>query len=126
MTSPSVGLDWSVIIPLIFAGIALLITTSVSAWNSVRAKQESRATKTAVEINASTGAAAGAVRDAKLDNITILVNGRYSQVLQELADVKGLLAAATGRESDRVKAELAQGQADEQAARLVMPAPVAS
>lgn len=121
---PPVAIDWSVLIPLIFAGIALLITTSVSAWNSTRAKQESRTTRTTVEQNAAAGAEAGAVRDAKLDNITILVNGRYSLVLQELADVKRQLAAVTGREIDRVAAALAQQAADEQAARVVAPPPV--
>lgn len=96
----AVGLNWSVLIPLIFSGIALLITTSVSAWNSVRAKQ------------------AGAAQDKKLDTITVLVNGRYSKVLQELADVKRILAASTGLESDRKAATVAQTHADDQASRV--------
>lgn len=112
----AVGLDWAVLIPLIFAGIALLITTSVSAWNSTRVKKD-------IRDNAAAGAEAGAVRDRKLDNITVLVNGRYSRVLQELADVKQQLAAVTGREIDRVAAGIAQQHADEQAARVVAPAP---
>lgn len=114
MTPPTVGLDWSVLIPLIFAGIALLITTSVSAWNSTRVKKD-------IRDNAAAGAEAGAVRDRKLDNITVLVNGRYSLVLQELADVKRQLATVTGREIDKVAATLAQQAADEQAARVVAP-----
>jgi predicted nucleic acid-binding Zn-ribbon protein len=114
----AVGLNWAVLIPLIFSGIALLITTSVSAWNSVRAKQESRATKAAVDVNAANGAQAGAERDKKLDTITILVNGRYGQVLQELADVKRILAASTGLESDRTAATVAQTHADDQAGRV--------
>lgn len=113
----AVGLDWAVLIPLIFAGIALLITTSVSAWASVRAKQESRK-------NAAAGAEAGAVRDAKLDHITVLVNGRYSQVLQELADVRHRLATASGLASDHLQAEVAQARADDQAGRVVAAAPL--
>lgn len=112
------AVDWSVIIPLLFAGVALLITTSVSAWGSLRARQESRATKTTVETNAAIGAAAGKSRDDKLDHITILVNGRYSQVLQELAEVKRLLAVATGRVADHVAADQAARAAADQAAKL--------
>lgn len=97
----AVGLNWVVLLPVIFAGIALLINTSVSAWNSIRTKQ------------------AGAVRDAKLDNITVLVNGRYSEVLQELADVKRLLAAATGLARDHANAVTAQERADEQLRRVI-------
>lgn len=110
------SVDWSVLVPLIFAGIALLINTSVSAWKSIRVTKDVRATKTAVERNAVAGAAAGAAREAKLDHISGLVNGRYSQVLQELADVRRQLAAASGREADRIQAAIAQDRADAQAA----------
>jgi hypothetical protein len=114
----AVGLDWTVLLPIIFTGLALLISTSVSAWGSIRAKQGAAATQATVEQNAAAGAAAGAVRDAKLDNITVLVNGRYSQVLQELADVKRLLAASTGTVEDHMKADAAQVRADDQAGRV--------
>lgn len=103
-----VAVDWSVLVPLIFAGIALLITTSVSAWKTVRVQA-------AIKQNAVDGAAAGAAREAKLDHISVLVNGRYSQVLQELADVRRELAAASGLERDRIQAAIAQDRADAQA-----------
>lgn len=118
----AVGVDWAVLIPLIFAGIALLITTSVSAWKSVRATQGIRDTQGTIAQNAAAGAVAGAARDAKLDHITVLVNGRYSQVLQELADVRRLLAAHSGLEADRLKADIAQQQADAQAHRIIAAA----
>lgn len=51
----------------------------------------------------------------KLDNITVLVDGRYSTVLQELADVKQLLAEETGLKSDAGKAVDAQVTANKQA-----------
>lgn len=54
----------------------------------------------------------------KLDEIHILVDGRYSQVLQELADVKQLLAVATGGAVDQRAATIAQQNADAQAARV--------
>lgn len=102
------AVDWSVLIPLLFAGVATLITTSVSAWNSLRTKQEVRATRQTVDEHA----AGAAVRDGKLDRITVLVNGRYSQVLQELADVRYVLAGMSGRAEDQRQAQLAQERAD--------------
>lgn len=50
----------------------------------------------------------------KLDGITLLVDGRYGDVLQELADVKRLLAAQTGSASDHTRAEVAQKDATAQ------------
>jgi hypothetical protein len=61
---------------------------------------------------------ASTARDVKLDRIEILVDGRYSQVLQELADVKRLLAAESGKPSDLVKAQEAQIKADDQKSRV--------
>lgn len=54
----------------------------------------------------------------KLDEIHILVDGRYSQVLQELADVKKLLADATDTAVDKRAAVVAQENADDQASRV--------
>jgi len=62
--------------------------------------------------------AGGVTRDQKLDRIEVLVDGRYSEVLQELADVKKLLAKATGIEADTDRAENAQGAADRQEIRV--------
>lgn len=50
------------------------------------------------------GQAAGAVREAKLDNITVIVNGRYSEVLNELATLKETIAELTGAKADRTAA----------------------
>lgn len=54
----------------------------------------------------------------KLEHIEILVDGRYSEVLQELADVKRLLAKQTGESSDVDRADQAQRRADDQANRV--------
>jgi hypothetical protein len=55
----------------------------------------------------------------KLDKIEILVNGRYNQVLQELADVKKQLAIESGKVVDFIKAGEAQKNADEHSANIV-------
>ena len=57
---------------------------------------------------------------AKETNIAVhetkaLVNGRYGEVLKELAAVKNLLAASTGAHSDQIKADVAQANSDSQA-----------
>ncbi len=54
----------------------------------------------------------------RLEHIEILVDGRYSEVLQELADVKRLLAKQTGEPSDKDRADQAQRRADDQANRV--------
>lgn len=58
------------------------------------------------------------VADAKLDRIEVLVDGRYSKVLQELADVKAMLARETGHQVDSELAVVAQKTADEQEERV--------
>jgi len=60
----------------------------------------------------------GKARDVQLSNIELLVDGRYGKVLQELADMKRLLAEVTGKKIDIAKAEEAQANADEQSARV--------
>lgn len=55
---------------------------------------------------------------AKLENITVLVDGRYSEVLQELATVRALLAQQSGLVSDAIKADHAQKEADDQQTRV--------
>jgi hypothetical protein len=57
-------------------------------------------------------------QNLKLDTITLLVNGRYGDVLQELADVKRILAAESGRKADKESATQAQTRADAQQARV--------
>lgn len=73
---------------------------------------------TTIVQNAEAGAGAGGERDRKLDRIEVLVDGRYSQVLQELADMKKLLADLTGTAVDRAQATIAQATADEQHRRV--------
>lgn len=49
----------------------------------------------------------------RLDNITVLVDGRYGQVLRELAEVKALVAELTGLQDDKDRAELAKKLSDD-------------
>jgi len=52
--------------------------------------------------------------DRKVDNITVLVDGRYGEVLRELADVRGLLAKRSGTQHDIARAASALQDADAQ------------
>jgi hypothetical protein len=79
-----------------------------------------------IRSKAAVGAAAGEQRDLALNRIELLVDGRYSAVLEELAEMKNLLANATGDPMDRAKATLAKGDSDAQAKRVTdanMPPP---
>jgi hypothetical protein len=58
------------------------------------------------------------LQTVKLDHIEILVDGRYSEVLQQLADVRELLAQATGTQGDRDRATTSQTHADQQEQRV--------
>ena len=84
----------------------------------IRVLAETRGVKTEIIKNAATAAISGEHRDRKLERIELLVDGRYGEVLQELADVKALLAAITGKPSDLLKAQIAQTKADEQVSRV--------
>lgn len=59
-------------------------------------------------------------QNKKLDKITVLVDGRYSAVLQEMADLKLAVAKLSGLPADKVRAVDAQKRATEQAARVKM------
>ena len=87
----------------ILVALGALITTIFTAYSAFRAKITAEEVK---EVNKD--------QTKKLDNITVLVDGRYSAVLQELADVKKLLAISTGEKSDDLKADKAQVIADNQ------------
>ena len=95
-------------------GAALVLVIGAIVTGVVTIISALRATKVAVE----TTVIADVKRDEKLDRIEVLVDGRYSQVLQELADVKALLAKATGLPLDEAKAVVAQTTANEQAVRV--------
>lgn len=71
-------------------------------------------------------AAVNVRQDAKLDQITFLVDGRYTSVLHELSDVKRLLAEVTGKPADIKAANKAQTDVDEHAAHVALapPAPL--
>lgn len=92
------------------------IVSIIVALRDTRAKVAE--TKVAVEHNAELGRKAGAARDQKLERIEVLVDGRYSEVLQELADMKLLLAKSTGLRADHDQATSAQQRADSQHARV--------
>lgn len=64
------------------------------------------------------GIEAGQARDHKLNRIETLVDGRYSDVLQELADLKLITANASGLKGDMDRALDAQHKANEQAKRV--------
>jgi len=57
-------------------------------------------------------------QNKQLSNIEVLVDGRYSDVLQELANVKKLLAESSGLPSHKAEAKSAQAKADKQEARV--------
>jgi hypothetical protein len=56
--------------------------------------------------------------DKKVDNISVLVDGRYGEVLRELADVRGILAQRSGSEKDIERAVSARAESDAQVARV--------
>jgi hypothetical protein len=56
--------------------------------------------------------------DKKVDNITVLVDGRYSEVLSEIATLTDVIANASGLPGDRLKADAAKLRADSQSARV--------
>jgi hypothetical protein len=56
--------------------------------------------------------------DKKVDNITVLVDGRYGDVLRELADVRGILAQRSGAEHDIARAASARQDSNEQEAKV--------
>jgi type IV secretory pathway TrbL component len=100
-TVTAIGAAVVVVVGAVVAGVISIIT----AVHATRTKVENVVT-------------ANVKSDLKLDRIEVLVDGRYSEVLQELADVKKLLAQATGVEADIGRAGQAQGAADRQEARV--------
>ncbi|SRR5258707_15620995 len=51
---------------------------------------------------------------SQLNRVESKVNGRYGEVLRELADVRRLIANQTGLAADKAKADSAEAKADEQ------------
>jgi len=94
--------------------IAVIVTGAVTVIGALVAGITSIIVTVRASKKVDTVIAATTGQDAKLDNITILVDGRYSQVLQELADVKRLMAETTGSTADSKDAAKAQKTADAQ------------
>ena len=97
------------VVGAIVAGILSIITAINSSKD--RVTQETQVVKDKiVEVNNENA--------RKLDNITILVDGRYSEVLRELAEVRQLLADKTEERSDQIKADVAKDTSDKHSNRL--------
>ena len=56
--------------------------------------------------------------DRKVDNVTVLVDGRYSDVLRELADVREMLAEQSGTRNDQTRADVARHASNMQDAKV--------
>ena len=54
----------------------------------------------------------------KVDVVTLLVDGRYGDVLRELADVRAMLAEKTGTQNDQTRADSARHDSNLQDARV--------
>lgn len=76
------------------------------------------ATLSAVIIGVRMMNGSNAAQSVKLNEIHLLVDGRYSKVLDELAIVKQLLANVTHSTSDQHSANIARQNADDQAGRV--------
>jgi len=104
------------------AGVVLIIKAigdNSRITNDAVDKASEASARAGEAANKSTLAANKGVENSnKLDRIEILVDGRYSAVLQELADVKKLLADRSGEIIDRIKADGAQANADAQEVRV--------
>lgn len=103
-----------------FGAMAVLVIGAMvtGVVTIIRVLAETRTVKTAIAVNAQTSERVGAQRDTTLKRIEILVDGRYGDVLQELADLKELVAGMTGKPTDILKAQAARRKADEQVARV--------
>jgi len=97
---------------LIIGALSAAIVKIIQALNESRinTKQVVEQTKTVVEQNNE--------QIKQLNRVEILVDGRYGEVLQELSDVRRLLAAQSGTTADSDKADAAQVKATQQAKRV--------
>lgn len=106
-----------------FGGVVVAIIGAISTA-ALAILREIRSTKTLVTENAVRGAEVGVKRDAKLDRIEVLVNGRYGEVLQELATLRQSIANVSGKHVDQMLADAAQARATNQVtqvAKLIVP-----
>lgn len=89
----------------IFSGLAILVAAVGGIFVQLQAQQK-KAERSAVE------------QEAKLDKITILVDGTKSAMLRKIAGLMRSTADKSGLPSDRRMAEEAEREADEQEARV--------
>lgn len=106
--------------PAVLTGITSAIVAIIGALAAgiVKVLQEVKATKGLVKNSAQVGATVGEARDRKLDRIEVLVNGRYSEVLHELAVLRQAIADMTKHPGDQVLADAALRRAEDQARRV--------
>jgi hypothetical protein len=103
---------------LLAVGGVLVAIIGALTTAAVTILREVKATQSLVTTSAEVGQKVGAERDQKLDRIEVLVNGRYADVLQELATIKRFVAESTGLEADHLAARTAQAGADAQRDRV--------
>ena len=89
-----------------------------AADNAVIAVATAVETKTSVESARKIGEAAGVARDGKLDEIKMLVDGKFSQVLDRVARLTRAIANTSGIQADIDEADDAQEAADKQRAKV--------
>ena len=108
----------SVAVIAVIGAITAAAVTIIGAWNNrvVRAVGENVVSKAEAVAGTLAQKVESAARgqDKQLNKIELLVDGRYGEILQEMADIKAQYALVTGREDDRIRAEAAQKRADSQ------------
>jgi len=100
---------------VIIAAITASVASTITLLRSGRVAKAVEETKVTVEATKEINEA----QTKELGEVKVLVDGRYGEVLQRLADVERLLADETGRKADKARAVSSQKAADEQAARVV-------
>jgi len=103
-------MDSTLVTTIITGTVTIIGAIVVGIVTIIRAIHE---TKKAVDVVKDTNIR----QDAKLDNITILVNGRYTEVLKELASLRQIIATTSGLKRDQDKADAARALADDQSSR---------
>lgn len=91
----------------VLGALTAAINSIITTWRAARVE---KLTEKVAELNT--------VQDKKLDHITILVDGRYGDVLNQLAAAMQVVARLTGTKVDQDLADTAQQKADEQNVRV--------
>ena len=106
----------------LFAGFALiigalgkvLVDLKQAKGKAAEAVVVAAEVKRTVEVSRKAGEEAGRTRDGKLDEIKMLVDGKFSQVLDRVAKLTRSIADRTGNEGDIADADEAEVQAEKQ------------